>query len=199
MARVRTTGIVTTEFDQKNLDSKEEWDQFIHFQVIDVGGQRAERRKWMHCFDDVRAICFVVNLAGYNMVLFEDDTINRVHEDLDLFSETVTKPIFQNTPIFLMLNKKDLFEQKLKKTSLKVCFPDYDGADDMKDALPFIAEKFRQKMPVENQERFRVFYVASRVKREIRDCFYDLQADLIRMNRPQIEAETKRIRKLGKF
>jgi hypothetical protein len=26
----------------------------------------------MHCFDDVRAILFIVNLAGFNQVLFED-------------------------------------------------------------------------------------------------------------------------------
>lgn len=48
MARVRTTGIVTTEFDQRNVDSTEEWDKNIHYQVIDVGGQRAERKKWMY-------------------------------------------------------------------------------------------------------------------------------------------------------
>ena len=34
--------------------------------VVDVGGQRSERRKWIHCFDDVRAIIFLEGLAGYN-------------------------------------------------------------------------------------------------------------------------------------
>lgn len=47
------------------------------FSVVDVGGQRSERRKWIHCFDDVKAIIFVVALSGYNQVLFEDPTINR--------------------------------------------------------------------------------------------------------------------------
>lgn len=47
------------------------------FCVVDVGGQRSERRKWIHCFDDVKAIIFVVALSGYNQVLFEDPTINR--------------------------------------------------------------------------------------------------------------------------
>lgn len=47
------------------------------FSVVDVGGQRSERRKWIHCFDDVKAIIFVVALSGYNQVLFEDTRINR--------------------------------------------------------------------------------------------------------------------------
>lgn len=34
----------------------------------------------VHFFDDVKAILFVVNLAGYNMVLFEDDQQNRMME-----------------------------------------------------------------------------------------------------------------------
>ena len=37
-----------------------------YFLVVDVGGQRSERRKWIHCFDDVRAIIFLEGLAGYN-------------------------------------------------------------------------------------------------------------------------------------
>ena len=47
------------------------------FSVVDVGGQRSERRKWIHCFDDVKAIIFVVALSGYDQVLFEDTSVNR--------------------------------------------------------------------------------------------------------------------------
>ncbi len=68
MARVRTTGIVVTEFDEGP----------VHFSVVDgkhlfynislifclVAGQRSERKKWIHCFDDVKALIFVVSLAG---------------------------------------------------------------------------------------------------------------------------------------
>lgn len=71
MARIRTTGIVNSELEQRieKVDPNEP--DVLRFQVVDVGGQRNERKKWMHCFDDVRAILFIVNLAGYNQVLFE--------------------------------------------------------------------------------------------------------------------------------
>ena len=35
----------------------------VPFVVYDVGGQRNERRKWIHCFNDVTAIIFVAALS----------------------------------------------------------------------------------------------------------------------------------------
>ncbi len=43
--------------------------------MYDVGGQRSERRKWIQCFDDVRALLFVAALNGYDMTLFEDPEV----------------------------------------------------------------------------------------------------------------------------
>lgn len=60
MARVRTTGIVVSEIIEEPY----------RFEVVDVGGQRSERRKWIHCFDDVKAIIFLASLSGYNQGIF---------------------------------------------------------------------------------------------------------------------------------
>lgn len=47
------------------------------FEMYDVGGQRNERKKWIHCFDSVTAIIFVAALSEYDQVLFEDASTNR--------------------------------------------------------------------------------------------------------------------------
>ena len=45
---------------------------------MDVGGQRSERKKWIHCFEDVTAILFFVALSAYDMGLREDGVVVRV-------------------------------------------------------------------------------------------------------------------------
>lgn len=64
----------------------EEFHLVQHFcSMFDVGGQRDERRKWIQCFNDVTAIIFVTACSGYNLVLREDASQNRLRESLELF------------------------------------------------------------------------------------------------------------------
>lgn len=45
----------------------------IDFRMVDVGGQRSERRKWIHCFENVTSIIFLVALSEYDQILFESE------------------------------------------------------------------------------------------------------------------------------
>lgn len=67
-SRVRTTGIVTEKYSIEGSN----------FEMYDVGGQRNERRKWIHCFEGVTAVIFVAALSEYDQVMFEDPTKNRM-------------------------------------------------------------------------------------------------------------------------
>lgn len=60
--RLRTTGISETIFELGNLTYK----------MVDVGGQRSERKKWIHVFDNVQVVLFLVAISGYDHVLVED-------------------------------------------------------------------------------------------------------------------------------
>lgn len=60
--RARTIGITETTFELKDSEML----------MVDVGGQKSERRKWIHCFQDVTSILFLVSLSGYDQCLVED-------------------------------------------------------------------------------------------------------------------------------
>ena len=46
--------------------------QDLFITMIDVGGQRSERKKWLRCFDSIQAVIFIASLAEYDQVLAED-------------------------------------------------------------------------------------------------------------------------------
>jgi hypothetical protein len=52
--------------------------------MVDVGGQRSERRKWIHCFENVTSIMFLAALSEYDQVLVESD--NEVKDEFCFFS-----------------------------------------------------------------------------------------------------------------
>uniref|UniRef100_A0A8C5MY88 Guanine nucleotide-binding protein G(i) subunit alpha-2 n=1 Tax=Leptobrachium leishanense TaxID=445787 RepID=A0A8C5MY88_9ANUR len=130
--RVKTTGIVETHFTFKDL----------HFKMFDVGGQRSERKKWIHCFEGVTAIIFCVALSAYDLVLAEDEEMNRMHESMKLFDSICNNKWFTETSIILFLNKKDLFEEKITQSPLTICFPEYTGANSYDEAASYIQSKF---------------------------------------------------------
>jgi len=131
--RVKTTGIVETHFTFKDL----------HFKMFDVGGQRSERKKWIHCFEGVTAIIFIVAMSEYDLTLAEDQEMNRMMESMKLFDSICNNKWFTETSIILFLNKKDLFEEKIKKSALTICFPEYTGgANNYEEAAAYIQLQF---------------------------------------------------------
>uniref|UniRef100_A0A915LMX4 Uncharacterized protein n=1 Tax=Meloidogyne javanica TaxID=6303 RepID=A0A915LMX4_MELJA len=133
LLRVPTSGIVEVQFNVNRFP----------FRVFDVGGQRNERRKWIHCFDNVQAIIFVAAVNEFDQTLEEDENTNRLIESLHLFKSICMAKWFINTGIILFLNKTDLFEQKIAgKKSIKQLFPSYTGSNSYSDQLDFIQQNF---------------------------------------------------------
>jgi len=131
-SRARTTGIAEIQFNVED----------VRFKMVDVGGQRSERKKWIHCFQEVTALIFCVSMSEYDLKLYEDETVNRMHESMMLFEEICNCQWFSDTAIILFLNKSDIFNEKIQRVDMKVCFPEYTGGCDAKAGTVFLKEKF---------------------------------------------------------
>nr|CAG4718785.1 unnamed protein product [Naegleria fowleri] len=118
----------------------------IKFRLVDVGGQRAERRKWLELMSEVDAVIFMTSLAEYDQDCYEEKGCWRVKESLETFEKVVNNKLFQNVPFILMLNKSDLFERKLEKKSFKKYFPEFNGNEkDVKECTDYLAKLFLAK------------------------------------------------------
>ncbi|THG95983.1 hypothetical protein EW026_g5762 [Hermanssonia centrifuga] len=131
-SRVKTTGITETTFKVGELTYK----------LFDVGGQRSERKKWIHCFENVTALVFLVSLSEYDQMLYEDESVNRMQEALTLFDSICNSRWFVKTSIILFLNKIDLFAEKLPRSPLGDYFPDYQGGDNYDAACSYLLNRF---------------------------------------------------------
>jgi len=131
-SRVKTTGITETTFKVGELTYK----------LFDVGGQRSERKKWIHCFENVTALVFLVSLSEYDQMLYEDESVNRMQEALTLFDSICNSRWFVKTSIILFLNKIDLFAEKLPRSPLADYFPDYTGGENYDAACEYLLHRF---------------------------------------------------------
>ncbi|KAF8965653.1 heterotrimeric G protein alpha subunit B [Flammula alnicola] len=131
-SRVKTTGITETTFKVGELTYK----------LFDVGGQRSERKKWIHCFENVTALVFLVSLSEYDQMLYEDESVNRMQEALTLFDSICNSRWFVKTSIILFLNKIDLFAEKLPRSPLEDYFPDYQGGNNYDAACDYLLHRF---------------------------------------------------------
>ncbi|KAI0757461.1 heterotrimeric G protein alpha subunit 4 [Daedaleopsis nitida] len=132
-ARARTIGITETVFNLRDHDML----------MVDVGGQKSERRKWIHCFQDVTSILFLVSLSGFDQCLVEDKDANQMQDAMTIWDSICHSQWFKQTSIILFLNKNDLFEKKVANSDIKNFFPDYDGeAGDAKAGREYFKKRF---------------------------------------------------------
>ncbi|CCC13316.1 unnamed protein product [Sordaria macrospora k-hell] len=134
-SRLRTTGITETVFDLGQLT----------YRMFDVGGQRSERKKWIHCFENVNCLLFLVAISGYDQCLVEDKDGNQMNEALMLWESIANSHWFTKSALILFLNKIDLFKEKLPRSPItNHGFTDYHGPpDDAKQASKYFMDKFR--------------------------------------------------------
>lgn len=128
--------------------------------MFDVGGQRSERKKWIHCFENVHCLLFLAAISGYDQCLVDDKhglrsegakcfkvlingsvSQNQMNEALMLWDSIANSHWFNKSAMILFLNKM----AKLPKNPItKYVFTDYRGPeDDYKAAGKYFLDKFR--------------------------------------------------------
>ncbi|POW03803.1 hypothetical protein PSTT_10860 [Puccinia striiformis] len=118
-SRLKTKGISETMFVIGDLN----------YRMLDVGGQRSERQKWIHCFENVTLIVFLAAISEYDQFLREENSVvrssNRMDEALTLFGSISNSRWFNKTSIILFLNKIDIFKEKVTHSPIQHFYSDF--------------------------------------------------------------------------
>jgi hypothetical protein len=81
--------------------------------IVDIGGRRSERKKWIQAFDGVSTLFFFVDISGYDETLAEARNDNKMQESLLLFTSLCMSRSFAQTPITLIFHYMDKLERKI--------------------------------------------------------------------------------------
>jgi len=135
-SRVQTVGMTDVKYTIQGR----------HYHLLDVGGQRSQRKMWIKHFQDVSAVIFVAAISEYDQVIAEDGFTNRIVEALTMWEEISNSKWFIESAMVLFLNKKDLLADKLAKgIPISKHFDDYKGENKYENAVSYFKHKFAAK------------------------------------------------------
>jgi len=102
-------------------------------------------------------------------------------ESMQLFDSICNNKWFIDTSIILFLNKKDLFEEKIKKLPLTICFPEYRGSNTYEEAAAYIQMKFENLNKRKNTKEIYTHFTCATDTNNIQFVF-DAVTDVIIKN-----------------
>uniref|UniRef100_G3PWU1 Guanine nucleotide binding protein (G protein) alpha 12a n=1 Tax=Gasterosteus aculeatus TaxID=69293 RepID=G3PWU1_GASAC len=171
-ARKATKAIVEHDFVIKK----------IPFKMVDVGGQRSQRKTWFQCFDGITSILFMVSSSEYDQVLMEDRRTNRLVESMNIFETIVNNKLFLNVSIILFLNKTDLLVEKIRTVDIRKNFPEFRGEPRrLEDVQAFLVQSFSRKRRNRGKPLFHHFTTAVDTE-NIRFVFHAVKDTILQEN-----------------
>jgi hypothetical protein len=104
LLRSATTGLVEYDFDHNDH----------HITLIDVAGPRSERKRWAHCFTEVDAIVFCVDLSTFHYKLYEDETVTQYQQARHLFDDLINSKWFKGCNVILLGTHVDVLARMFR-------------------------------------------------------------------------------------
>lgn len=102
------------------------------------------RKAWVPFFDNgISSIIFIVALSSYDQLLTEESDVNRMVDAIELFNSIANNKLLEKISIILLLNKTDLFENKIKVSPINTHFPDFTLEQTFENGKMFFKEKFQ--------------------------------------------------------
>ncbi|GAW13299.1 hypothetical protein ANO14919_026800 [Xylariales sp. No.14919] len=152
------TQVTTTGVHQTTLTY-----QGSQFCVYDVGGERSERKKWVHAYEDVSAVIYPVDTTGYEKSLREAENVDRMLEQFVIFESISNSRWFAQSSFIIVFTKMDLLEGYLKDTdvdaflrSAKIISDTEPRITAVDEYLSHLERHFRKLVRgADSQERFR--------------------------------------------
>ncbi|KAF8872524.1 guanine nucleotide binding protein, alpha subunit [Mucidula mucida] len=138
-ARLKTVGVSEYKFEMEVSAGREaatEW------RIVDVGGSRSQT--WMPFFDDVDAIIFLAPISGFDQVLTEDRSVNRLEDSVLLWKALCSNKLLAKVDLVLFLNKCDILGAKLRAgVKLAKYVRSYgDKSNDVDSVSKYLRSKF---------------------------------------------------------
>ncbi|XP_022658775.1 guanine nucleotide-binding protein subunit alpha-11-like isoform X1 [Varroa destructor] len=150
ITRITTSGYVPSQEDYLCIKTPSKYiseynmmlDDEFPLRFVDVGEQKSETKKWIHCFEDVGGVIFMVSLSDY-------DNEAKMLESQKLFQLIARSNWFTESHILLLLNKKDVMEEKVKHgMPFSDIYKDFHGVNsDVRSCREYMRRMFAQLEP----------------------------------------------------
>eukprot|EP01080_Neovahlkampfia_damariscottae_P012496 gene12496-6244_t len=115
--------------------------KFKYFNIMDVGGQKSERKKWRRVYGETKSVYFFVSLSSFNELNLDDET-NKMQDSIELFQNCIKE--LDSIPFWIIFTKKDILEDIYDTNDIKSVFPEFSG-ENVQNAIEFLQSIFKNE------------------------------------------------------
>ena len=105
-----------------------------------------------------------------------------MQDSMQLFETIANNSYFVSSAIMLFFNKKDLYEVKIKKSPLKICFPQYTGENTYEETTAYIKKMFENLNNSPASKQFYFHYTCATSTENMKFVFDSVTDSIIERN-----------------